>query len=83
MIGQVLLAGLSLYSALLSDDLSIGEYSLALTASNAMSQWQNQSYWKLSMDTQAFTNSNYAVDHIAVNAIGLYLFSHNGSAVVV
>lgn len=82
-VGQVLPVGTSLYSALSSDDLSIGDYSLALTASNAIFQWQDLTYWRLSMDTKAFTNSNYAVDYMAINGTGLYLFSHKGSAIVI
>ncbi|KAL3504123.1 hypothetical protein ACH5RR_033964 [Cinchona calisaya] len=82
-IGQVLPFGTTLYSAVSSDDLSSGDYSLALTASNAILQWQDMTYWKLSMDTGAFTNSNYAVDYMAINGTGLYLFSHKGSAIVI
>ncbi|KAK1553639.1 hypothetical protein Q3G72_001472 [Acer saccharum] len=81
-IGQHLLAGVSLSSALSDYDLSTGNYSLTVGASDAVLQWQGQTYWKLSMDTKAYVNSNYMVEYMAINRTGLYLFGKNGSAVV-
>ena len=82
-IGQNLPLGLLLSSAVSSGDLSTGNYRLAVSASDALLQWQNLTYWKLSMDTKAYTNSNYAVEYMAINQTGLYLFGHNGSVVVI
>ncbi|KAL7263281.1 hypothetical protein ACSBR1_001453 [Camellia fascicularis] len=82
-IGQNLPLGLLLSSAVSSGDLSTGNYRFAVSASDALLQWQNLTYWKLSMDTKAYTNSNYAVEYMAINQTGLYLFGHNGSVVVI
>ncbi|KAL5846609.1 hypothetical protein ACOSQ3_010133 [Xanthoceras sorbifolium] len=81
-IGQHLLAGVSLFSAVSDHDLSTGNYSLTVSASDAILQWQGQTYWKLSMGTKAYVNSNYIVEYMAINRTGLYLFGKNGSAVV-
>ncbi|XP_022885832.1 G-type lectin S-receptor-like serine/threonine-protein kinase At5g35370 [Olea europaea var. sylvestris] len=82
-IGQKLKVGTLLSSGTSSDDLSTGSYALAVTTSDATLQWQALTYWKLSMDTAAYTNPNYAVDYMAVNQTGLYLYGSNGSVVVV
>lgn len=83
LIGQNLPIGTYLSSAKTDDDLSTGDYKLLITVSDAILQWQNQTYWKFSMATKAYTNSNYAVDYMAVNQTGLYLLGHNGSVVVI
>lgn len=82
-IGQKLRVGMMLSSAIAGNDLSKGHYRLSLTASDAMLQWQGLTYWKLSMETKAYTNSNYAVEYMSVNQTGLYLFGQNGSVVVI
>ncbi|KAL1820500.1 hypothetical protein ACET3Z_015369 [Daucus carota] len=83
LIGQKLPVGAWLSSAKTEDDLSTGDYKLSITADDAILQWHNQIYWKFSMATKAYTNSNQAVEYMAVNQTGLYLFGHNGSVVVV
>ncbi|XP_048332186.2 G-type lectin S-receptor-like serine/threonine-protein kinase At5g35370 [Ziziphus jujuba] len=82
-IGQQLNVGTFLYGAASDNDFSTGDYRLAISGSDAILQWHGQTYWKLSMDTSAFTNSNYIVEYMAINRTGLYLFGLNGSAVVV
>ncbi|KAL9144706.1 hypothetical protein ABFS82_14G313300 [Erythranthe guttata] len=82
-IGQELRAETVLLSAVSNDDLSVGNYGLALTLSDATLLWKNLTYWKLSMETKAYVNSGYAVEFLAVNQTGLYLFGRNGSAVVI
>ncbi|KAK4387310.1 G-type lectin S-receptor-like serine/threonine-protein kinase [Sesamum angolense] len=62
---------------------SFRRYRFGLTVSDATLQWENLTYWKLSMDTKAYVNSNYAVEFMAINRTGLYLFGQNGSAVIV
>ncbi|KAI8550977.1 hypothetical protein RHMOL_Rhmol06G0148600 [Rhododendron molle] len=81
--GQELPVGVLLSSAVSSTDLSVGSYSLSITASDALLQWQNLTYWKLSMNAVAYGVSSYPVEYMAVNQTGLYLFSNNGSAVVI
>ncbi|XP_058219831.1 G-type lectin S-receptor-like serine/threonine-protein kinase At5g35370 [Rhododendron vialii] len=81
--GQELPVGVSLSSAVSSTDLSVGSYTLSITASDALLQWQNLTYWKLSMNTVAYATSSYPVEYMAVNQTGLYLFGNNGSVVVI
>ncbi|KAB1205358.1 hypothetical protein CJ030_MR7G010694 [Morella rubra] len=82
-IGQHLPVGASLSSAVSDDDLSSGDYKLTITTSDAFLQWKGQTYWKLSMDTKAFVNANYAAEYMAINGTGLYLFGNNESVVVI
>ncbi|KAA8538510.1 hypothetical protein F0562_028119 [Nyssa sinensis] len=82
-IGQHLVAGRFLSSTVSNYDLSTGDYMLAITASDVILQWQGLTYWKLSMDTKAYANSNYVVEYMAINQTGLYLLGHNGSVVVI
>ncbi|XP_060198063.1 G-type lectin S-receptor-like serine/threonine-protein kinase At5g35370 [Lycium barbarum] len=82
-IGQKLRVGMMLSSAISGADLSKGHYRLSLTASDAMLQWQGLTYWKLSMETKAYANSNSAVEYMSVNQTGLYLFGQDGSVVVI
>ncbi|KAI3460596.1 hypothetical protein Pfo_017259 [Paulownia fortunei] len=82
-IGQQLHIETVLLSAVSGDDLSTGNYGLALTGSDATLKWDNLIYWKLSMDTKAYVNSYYAVEYMAINQTGLYLFGQSGSAVVI
>ncbi|XP_019260846.1 PREDICTED: G-type lectin S-receptor-like serine/threonine-protein kinase At5g35370 isoform X2 [Nicotiana attenuata] len=66
-IGQKLPVGMMLSSAMSGDGLSKGHYRLSLTASDAILQWQGLTYWKLSMETKSYTNSNNEVEYMAVN----------------
>ncbi|KAI8550976.1 hypothetical protein RHMOL_Rhmol06G0148500 [Rhododendron molle] len=81
--GQKLPVGVFLSSAVSSSDLSVGGYWLSITASDALLQWQNVTYWKLSMGAAAYTTSSYLVEYMAMNQTGLYLYGNNGSAVVI
>ncbi|KAM7253192.1 hypothetical protein ACFE04_025810 [Oxalis oulophora] len=82
-IGQQLPVGVLLSSAKSDDDLSTGNYTFQVTTSDAILQWQEQTYWMLSMDTMAYVNSIYIVDYMVINGTGIYLLSHNGSDVVI
>ncbi|GAB4844877.1 hypothetical protein Ancab_038269 [Ancistrocladus abbreviatus] len=82
-IGQKLPVGKMLTSSVSSHDLSTGNYSLLITTSDAILQWDGLTYWQLSMDLNAFRNSNYAVEYLEMNRSGLYLFADNGSVVVI
>ncbi|KAI6690883.1 hypothetical protein NL676_027711 [Syzygium grande] len=81
-IGQHLPVGTSLFSAVSASDLSTGDYQLGLTSSDAILQWHGQTYWKLSMDTRAYTISGYMVEFMTINRTSLYLFGSNGSVVI-
>ncbi|GKV37651.1 hypothetical protein SLEP1_g45651 [Rubroshorea leprosula] len=81
-LGQHLHAGAMLSNAVSGYNLSTGDYKFMITSSDALLLWRGQIYWKLSMDTQAYMNSNYVVNYMAINKTGLYLFGGNGSVVV-
>lgn len=82
-IGQHLASGMLLSSAVSDYNFSTGDYSLTLSASDAILQWHGQTYWKLSMNTNAYLNSNDVVEYLAINQTGLFLFGNNGSTVVI
>ncbi|CAL0327404.1 unnamed protein product [Lupinus luteus] len=77
-IGQRLPIGTWLSSAASDSDLSYGNYNLTITASDAILQWHGQVYWKLSMDTKTYKNSNGMVEYMEVNRTGFYLFGNDG-----
>ena len=82
-IGQRLPVGTSLSGAISNSDLSASDYRLVVSNSDAVLKWHGLTYWKLSMDTSAYKNSNYPVEYMAMNQTGLFLFGQNGSAVVI
>ncbi|KAF8026617.1 hypothetical protein BT93_F3186 [Corymbia citriodora subsp. variegata] len=81
-IGQRLPVGMTISSAVSASDLSTSDYRLGLTSSDVILQWHGQTYWKLSMDTSAYTNSGYTVEFMTINRTGLYLLGRNGSVVI-
>lgn len=82
-IGQQLSVGSFLSSSSGVLNFSTGDYRLILSASDAILQWREQTYWKLSMDTEAYTNSNYIAEYMAINRTGLQLLGRNGTVVVI
>ncbi|KAJ0097450.1 hypothetical protein Patl1_28130 [Pistacia atlantica] len=82
-IGQRLYLGQSLNGAVSGNDLSVGDYRLVVTDGDAVQQWNGLNYWKLSMYTSAFKNSNSPVSFLSMNGTGLYLFASDGSTVVI
>lgn len=81
--GQRLYVGQSLNGAVSGKNLSVGDYRFVVTDGDAVFQWNGLNYWKLSMYTSAFKNSNSPVSFLSVNATGLYLFASDGSTVVI
>ncbi|KAK7845818.1 g-type lectin s-receptor-like serine/threonine-protein kinase [Quercus suber] len=81
--GQPIPVGKSLESAVTGEDMSVGDYLLQLTDSDVVLQWNRMTYWKLSMDTKAYKNSNGAVSLMLMNGTGLYLLAIDGSKVVI
>ncbi|KAF3444213.1 hypothetical protein FNV43_RR13903 [Rhamnella rubrinervis] len=75
-VGQRLSVGKALSSA-------TGGYRLMVTNSDAVLQWNGMTYWKLSMDTKAYKDSNAEVAFMAVNGTGLYLFAGDELTVVI
>lgn len=82
-IGQHLPVGAQLSGPVSDEDLSTGDYRLAIASSDAILQWQGLLYWRFSMERMAYANSNYAVEYMAINRTGLYLFGGNGSATII
>ncbi|XP_021810757.1 G-type lectin S-receptor-like serine/threonine-protein kinase At5g35370 [Prunus avium] len=80
-IGQHLPVGSFLSST--RSNFSIGDYRLIISDSDALLQWLGQTYWKLSMDTNAYTNSNYIVEYMSIDRTGLHLLGRNGTVVVI
>ncbi|KAA0045209.1 G-type lectin S-receptor-like serine/threonine-protein kinase [Cucumis melo var. makuwa] len=80
-VGQSLPVGTVLLSSISSSDLSSSNYSFSVSSSDALLQWYGQIYWKLSMDPNAFINSNAAVEQMIINSTGLYLLARNSSVV--
>lgn len=82
-IGQQLSVGSFLASSSAVSNISTGDYRLILSGSDAILQWREQTYWKLSMDTEAYKNSNYIAEYMAINRTGLHLLGRNGTVVVI
>ncbi|XP_047324255.1 G-type lectin S-receptor-like serine/threonine-protein kinase At5g35370 [Impatiens glandulifera] len=83
-IGQKLAFGTWLSSYKSNVDFSTGDYNLTLSSSDLLLQWKNNNtYWKLSMDTRSFIETTYAVEYMTINQTGLYLVGRNGSSVVI
>ncbi|OWM88438.1 hypothetical protein CDL15_Pgr003850 [Punica granatum] len=80
--GQLFPVKASFSSAVSPTDLSTGDYSLTLSSSDLHLQWRGQLYWKLSMDTKAYINSNSMVEYMAINRTGLYLLGGNGTVII-
>lgn len=80
-IGQKLRLGKSLISSN-REDLSEGSYKMVIGTGDAMLQWNGMSYWKLSMDRNAFIDTNFPVEYMAVNETGVYLMRGNDEQVV-
>ncbi|KAJ1380270.1 S-locus glycoprotein domain [Sesbania bispinosa] len=76
-IGQRLPVGASLSSAASNSNLSTGSYNFTITSSDAILQWYGQTYWKLSMDTKVYKNSNNMVKYMAINSTGFYFIGHD------
>ncbi|XP_054796775.1 G-type lectin S-receptor-like serine/threonine-protein kinase At5g35370 [Prosopis cineraria] len=81
-IGQRLPVRTWLSSAISGSDLSTGDYNLSITPSDAILQWHGQTYWRLSMAKNAFKDSNYMVEYMAINRTALDLFGSNGTVTV-
>lgn len=64
--------------------MSVGaaEYRLLVTDDDLLLQWNQLTFWKLSMDLKAFRDSYSRVSFLAINGSGFYLFARDGSTVV-
>ncbi|KAH6776845.1 hypothetical protein C2S51_008157 [Perilla frutescens var. frutescens] len=81
--GQKLLARKSLVASSSDGDLSEGRYKLVIGDDDAMLEWNGMVYWKLSMDSDAFRDTNSPVEFLTANATGVFLMGGNGKEVVI
>ncbi|KAJ8762878.1 hypothetical protein K2173_023007 [Erythroxylum novogranatense] len=81
--GQELPVATVLSSAVSNDNLSTGDYRLAIADTDLVLQWHGQTYWMTSMDTRAVKNSNDKVNYMSMNSTGLFLFGQRGLQVVI
>ncbi|KAH7525006.1 hypothetical protein FEM48_Zijuj06G0179400 [Ziziphus jujuba var. spinosa] len=79
--GQNLDVGRSLYAPAGPTNLSTGDYRLTLSDKDLIFQWRDQTYWMLSMETNAFKHSNEPLSYMAMNSTGLNLLGDDGSLV--
>nr|POF21010.1 g-type lectin s-receptor-like serine/threonine-protein kinase [Quercus suber] len=80
--GQRIPIGKSLQSAVIDEDMSVGDYQLEVTDRDVVLQWNKMNYWESSMDPEAVRNSNKAVSLMVMNGTGLYLLASDNSTVV-
>ena len=81
-IGQRFSVGQSLISDAAALDFLEGNYRLTLTGEDLVSQWYEQTYWKLSMDHNSFRDSNKEVSFMEMSSTGLYLYGGENSTVI-
>lgn len=79
--GQNLVVGTSLTSSVGDTNLSTSDYRLSLSSEDLVLQWMGQTYWKLSMQTKAFKNSNKPVSFMEINSTALNLRGDDGTLV--
>ncbi|XP_042497579.1 G-type lectin S-receptor-like serine/threonine-protein kinase At5g35370 [Macadamia integrifolia] len=81
-IGQQLPVGKSLVSSLSDSDYSSGDFQFSVDTYDGLLEWKGSNYWKISMEQNAFVNSNAPISFMALNGTGLYFYGENGSVVV-
>jgi hypothetical protein len=74
--------GGSLASTASESDLTEGQHRLNVTAVDAVLTWMGLLYWRLSGDAKSIKNRDGVVDHMLVNATGLYLLAKDGGVII-
>ncbi|XP_009800813.2 G-type lectin S-receptor-like serine/threonine-protein kinase At5g35370 [Nicotiana sylvestris] len=82
-LGQRLPVGKSLVSSEEKDELEEGDYEFALAKNDALLQWNEMVYWKLTMETKAFRDTNTQVEYMNIKSNGLFLVGANGTEIAV
>ncbi|KAF5202684.1 G-type lectin S-receptor-like serine/threonine-protein kinase [Thalictrum thalictroides] len=72
-VGQRFPVGTLLFSGLQNNVTTTGDYSFMVIDHDAVLQWNNATYWKLSMEPLAFIDTNSPVAYLMLNRTGLYL----------
>ncbi|MCL7037799.1 hypothetical protein MKW94_001366 [Papaver nudicaule] len=74
-VGQKLKLGGELISSKSDRDLSSGDYKFYVTKDDGYLQWNGLNYWKVSMYSTAFKDTNSPVSYMLLNSTGLYLMN--------
>ncbi|KAG5609311.1 hypothetical protein H5410_020592 [Solanum commersonii] len=82
-VGQRLPVGKSLVSSVEEDEIAKGDYKLVVVENDAMLQWNEMTYWKLSMEPKAFTDAYTPVEYMMISSNGLFLVGANGTERVI
>ncbi|OIT22045.1 g-type lectin s-receptor-like serinethreonine-protein kinase [Nicotiana attenuata] len=82
-LGQRLPVGKSLASSEEKDELEEGDYEFAVAKNDAVLQWNEMTYWKLTMETKAFRDTNTQVEYMIIKSNGLFLVGANGTEIAV
>ncbi|KAF3320649.1 G-type lectin S-receptor-like serine/threonine-protein kinase [Carex littledalei] len=80
--GQQIPTGSYLSSSVSSEsDLRQGNYRLDITSADALLNWSNNTYWRLSNDINSVKDRDVPVTYMTTNDSGLYLIESKGNAV--
>ncbi|KAF3445409.1 hypothetical protein FNV43_RR10585 [Rhamnella rubrinervis] len=80
--GQHLLVGKSLVASAADANFSMGNYRLSVSSEDLIMQWMGQTYWKMSMQANAYKFSNNPVSYMEINSTGLNLYGDDGTLVI-
>ncbi|CAN4089936.1 unnamed protein product [Withania somnifera] len=82
-VGQRLPVRKSLVSSEKEDELAEGDYKFMVGENDALLQWNEMSYWNLTMETKAFKDTNTPGEYMMIKSDGLFLLGANGTKVVI
>ncbi|KAJ3695910.1 hypothetical protein LUZ60_001287 [Juncus effusus] len=79
--GQLLPSTSFLSSSTSDTDLSVGDYQLNVTKTDAVLSWLGSIYWRMSNDLNSIKDANAQVTFLTTNDSGLYLLTSTNSVV--
>ncbi|XP_060183441.1 G-type lectin S-receptor-like serine/threonine-protein kinase At5g35370 [Lycium barbarum] len=82
-VGQRLPVRKSLVSSLKDDELAEGDYEFFVADNDAMLKWNEMTYWKLTMETKVFRDTNTPVEYMMIESNGLFLLGSNGTKIAI
>lgn len=82
-VGQRLPVRKSLVSSEEEDKSAKGDYELVVTENDAILQWNEMTYWKLTMEGKAFKDTNTPAEYMMIKSDGLFLLGANGTKIVI
>lgn len=80
--GQHLHVGTFLNANVADANFSRGDYRLSVSSEDLIMQWMRQTYWKMSMQTNAYRFSNNPISYMEINSTALNLFGDDGMLVI-